>query len=576
MNPPAWNGRMSSPLTSPTQAAITPEALEERSRLGARVLTDAVLLGVVGDALLRVTGFGANMAVWAIAVIVALFTLARRRNEPLPRDTKWLAVPAIAIALLFFLRDEEGVTAYNVLALAGTLALLASTLAPAHRLAIASAKVRDVIQSAFSVGFSVGFGMLPLVIGDVSYRNVARARGSAIALSALRAALIAIPLLLIFGGLFASADPVFANILSSIFQIDAEKVASHIILTGVLSWVVGGFLRSAMLADRQPMLASMIPDRTLGLTEVSVALGSLVLLFAAFVTVQLRYFFGGDALVQATAGMSYADYARRGFFELVVVAALVLPVLLSANALLRRDKASAEAVYRALAGSLVVLLGVIMYSALARMRLYQSAYGMSTDRLYATVFMGWLAAVFVWFCATVLRGRDKRFVVGVLVSGWSTLIALNFADPAGLVARSNVARATTGKSLDVWYASRSSADGAPALVEYLVKQPLTPPPNYGVPRADSAAARSARVSEADSARGRTADDFTARCYAARELLQNWGPSASHDWRTWNLGRARARRSIAANETALRQIASEKVDNIAGWVPCPELGVAPTS
>ncbi len=74
----------------------------------------------------------------------------------------------------------------------------------------------------------------------------------------------------------------------------------------------------------------------------SIALGSLVALFAAFVIVQLRYFFGGDALVQATAGMSYADYARRGFFELVTVSALVLPVLLSANALLRRDTPRAE------------------------------------------------------------------------------------------------------------------------------------------------------------------------------------------------------------------------------------------
>jgi hypothetical protein len=563
-------------LASSPRTAITPEALEERSRLASRVLTDALLLGVVGDAVLRVNGFGANMAGWSIAIVVALFTLARRRNEPIPTDAKWLAIPAVAIALMFFLRDEEGVTVYNVLALAGTLALLASTFAPGNRLTIATAKVRDVLQSAFSVGISVGFGMLPLVIGDVSYRHVARGRGSAIALSALRATLIAIPLLLIFGGLFASADPVFANILSSIFQIDAEKVASHIILTGVLSWIVGGFLRAAMLADRQPMLASMIPDRTLGLTEVSVALGSLVVLFAAFVTVQLRYFFGGDALVQATAGMSYADYARRGFFELVVVSALVLPVLLSANALLRRDKASAELVYRALAGTLVVLLGVIMYSAVARMRLYQSAYGMSTDRLYATVFMGWLAVVFAWFCATVLRGQDRRFVAGVLVSGWSTLIALNCADPAGFVARSNVARAATGKSFDVWYASRLGGDGAAALAEYLVKQPLTPPPNYAVPRPDSARSHSARVSEADSSRGRTADDFTARCYAARDLLQQWGPSVSSDWRTWNMGRVRARRSVAAHEAALRTIACEHVSNTAGWSPCPEPQLAPTS
>jgi hypothetical protein len=552
---------------------------EERSRLASRVLTDALLLGVVGDAILRAPVWGANMAVWSSAIVVALVTLARRRSDTVPADARWLAIPALALSVMFVLRNHDALVAYNVLALAGTLALLASALAPTQRFSLATSKVRDIVQSAFTVGVSVGFGMLPLVIADVSYRQVARARGSSAVLSGVRAALIAIPLLLVFGGLFASADPVFARILSDIFRIDSAKVAEHVVLTGVLSWIVGGFLRAAMLSGGAPMLSSMIPDRSLGLTEVSVALGSLVVLFAAFVTVQLRYFFGGDALVQATAGMSYADYARRGFFELVVVSALVLPVLLSANALLRRDTAVANRVYRTLAGTLIALLAVIMYSAIARMRLYQSVYGLSTDRLYATVFMGWLVLVFAWFAATVLRGRDKRFVAGVLVSGWSTLIALNVADPAGFVARSNIARAADGKPLDVWYTSRLGADAAPALVSYLVRQPLTPPSSFETLAADSAsAARLGRVMAADSASGRTTDDFTARCYAARELLQRWGPASSDDWRGWSIGRTRARSAVAANEPALRQLASLG-PNGANWAPCPQLRAAaatPTS
>src|SRR6185295_6990389 len=109
-------------------------------------------------------------------------------------------------------------------------------------------------------------------------------------------------------------------------------------------------LRATVLSNGRPARAIPFPDGALGLTEVATALGALVLLFAAFVAVQLRYFFGGDALVQATAGMRYADYARRGFFELVTVSVLVLPVLLSANALLRRDKQVTDTVFRVLAG----------------------------------------------------------------------------------------------------------------------------------------------------------------------------------------------------------------------------------
>jgi len=371
------------------------------------------------------------MTLWALAIVVAMLTLARRRYDSLPSEARWIAVPAIAIALAFVWRDSNSLVGYNTLALIGTLALLATAIAAGPNETVSESRVRDLVQSGISVGFSSVFGMLPLVLSDVSFRDVAGARGTARTFTALRALLVAIPLLLIFGSLFASADPVFARLIADVLRIDAETVVSHLALTGFIAWITGGLLRATVLANGRGTRTVPFPDGALGLTEVSVALGSLVLLFAAFVLVQLRYFFGGDALVQATAGMSYAEYARRGFFELVTVSVLVLPVLLSANALLRRETATADRVFRALAGSLLVLLAVIMYSAFARMQLYQSIYGLTADRLYATVFMAWLATVFAWFAATVLRGRGRLFVAGVLVSGWSTLMALNVADPDG-------------------------------------------------------------------------------------------------------------------------------------------------
>src|SRR5206468_563436 len=97
-----------------------------------------------------------------------------------------------------------------------------------------------------------------------------------------------------------------------------------------------------------------------GVTEVAVVLGLLNALFLAFVLVQVRYFFGGAALVQVTRGLTCADYARRGFFELVAVTALVLPVLLAAHWLLPKESTGPQRLFRVLAGSLVAMLFVIM------------------------------------------------------------------------------------------------------------------------------------------------------------------------------------------------------------------------
>jgi uncharacterized protein DUF4153 len=568
---------MSAASAEPSASAPTPrspeslaiDGTEDRARLAARTLADALLLGIVGDAILRVPSWGANMTVWSVAIVAAMLTLARRRYEAIPGDARWLLMPIVALSLLFSVRDSEGLVAYNTLALFGTLALLSVAIAQGTEHRVLESRFRELAHGAMTLGISVFVGMIALLLSDVSFRRVAGARGASRAIAAIRALLVAIPLLLVFGSLFASADPVFARLAGDVFHIDAATVASHLAVSGVIAWFVGGLLRATVLSTSRGMRSLPFPDSALGLTEVSTALGSLIALFAAFVAVQLRYFFGGDALVQATAGMSYADYARRGFFELVTVSALVLPVLLSANALLRRDNARADLVYRVLSTTLLCLLGVIMYSAVARMRLYQSAYGLTEDRLFATVFMGWLAMVFVWFAATVLRGRERHFTAGVLVSGWATLIALNVADPAGYVARFDIARAEEGKAVDVTYIARLGGDAAPALAEYLARDRVVPPPGWVIPGTPGT---NATTTPADSVIGhadgaRVSTDYGDRCQAARRLLHDWGPGTSTDWRSWTISRARARRAVVSNEAALRRLADpELIDG--RWVGCP--------
>ena len=555
--------------THESPPALSLDTAEDRARLAARALADALLLGIVGDAILRVSSWGTNMTIWSVAIVAAMVTLARRRYEALPADARWLLVPALALSLLFMWRDSSSLIAYDTLAFFGTLALLAAAIAWGPQQRVLESRFRELAYAGVVLGVNVFVGMVALLLADVSFRQVAGARGASRVIAGVRAALVAIPLLLVFGSLFASADPVFARLASDVFRIDAATVASHLAVSGFIAWFVGGLLRATVLSNGRGTWRVPFPDGALGLTEVSVALGSLVALFAAFVIVQLRYFFGGDALVQATAGMSYADYARRGFFELVTVSALVLPVVLAGNALLRRDTPRADAVYRALSGTLLALLAVIMYSAVARMRLYESAYGLSEDRLFAMVFMGWLAVVFAWFAATVLRGRERMFTVGVLASGWATLIALNVADPSGYVARFNIARADQGKDVDVRYIARLGADAAPALVEYLAREQVTAPAGWVIPSTDSAshAVTMPASSLLEAANGaRETADYGERCEAARRLLHDWAPNVQTDWRSWSVSSGRARRAVALHEALLRRLAGPELVN-GRWAGC---------
>jgi len=204
----------------------------------------------------------------------------------------------------------------------------------------------------------------------------------------------------------------------------------------------------------------------LGSVEVSVVLGLLNLLFLVFVVVQLPYLFGG---VVQVARMGYSEYARRGFFELVWVAGLTLSLLLWAHWLVRGSGPAGQRTYRLLALGLVCLLLVVMASAVQRMQLYVESSGLTELRIQASVFMGWLAVVFVWFMLTVLRGDRRRFAFGALVSAFVVIGGLDVVNPDALIVRTNAhyGHLESEAPLDARPLASFSADATPAIVAAL-------------------------------------------------------------------------------------------------------------
>src|SRR5690606_9407582 len=102
---------------------------------------------------------------------------------------------------------------------------------------------------------------------------------------------------------------------------------------------------------------------------------------------------------------------------------------------------------------LVGLLFVVMASALQRLSLYVQEYGLTELRLYSAAFMLWLAFLFVWFLATVVRGARDRFAAGALAGGLAVLLVLHAVNPDALIARTNLARARESGRFDVDYAA---------------------------------------------------------------------------------------------------------------------------
>ncbi|HEU5040322.1 MAG TPA: DUF4173 domain-containing protein, partial [Gemmatimonadales bacterium] len=401
-----------------------------RTHQGLAVLGAAVAFGIAADLLGRTVPGRLDVALGLVALVLAGGAIVQRELLPAPAALAPLGVPFAFLAGALIWRDSATLFALNL----GGIALLATLASPRVRAAgRRRSSLADYLQGALQLLGGTAAGAAPLVFTEIDWRAlpdggpVHRLRGTMVGLVA------AVPVAVVFGGLLMEADPVFDRLLTSALGAELDQLAGHGVAILAWTWLGAGALRLLLLrpADRRDGVAA---GGRFGIIEVGTVLLLVDLLFLAFVAVQFRYLFGGAALVNELAGLSYAEYARQGFFQLVAVATLSLPLLLLADwALGRRDPASVGR-FRLLAAVMLALLNVMLASALYRMRLYTAEYGLTELRLYTTAFMGWLVLVLGWFGATVLRGRRERFGFGAVAAGLFVLGTLNLVNPDGLIA----------------------------------------------------------------------------------------------------------------------------------------------
>lgn len=473
----------------------------------------AAALGFLADRLFPAGPGGPGFAIWILLLGGAAVLVARRADaRRVGAVAGWSAVAAAAAAATA-LRDTDVVIPAMCLVL---LACASMVLLRAGGVRLWATRPADHLLGLALVPARAALGVLPL-LGDLQPpQDSSRRRFTAVG----RGVLLAAPLLLLFGGLFASADAGFNRYAVKVATFWSDDLLTHLVFFLAFGWIAAGLL-SGVRAKRLPAPVSGFAPPRLGTEETLVVLGLLSLLFLTFVAFQLSYLFGGRDVIEATSGLTVAEYARRGFFELMVVGVATIGVLLAGDAV-----TTARRLFRLLAGVLVACVLVILISAVQRLMLYTDAFGLTVDRITAAAVMAWVAAVLVLFAATVLRERPHRFSSGAMIAGILTAFALVVLDPAEVAARSNLDRAAAGGEADVAFLARLGADAVPTLVERIDELPPE-----------------------------------ARCELKRTLLSRWADDTERarddgDWRSWNAARAAARRAVRGSEAELATAATD--------------------
>ena len=460
--------------SSNTESEKQTETLPFRYPLGLTIT--ALALGLSVEILFDGHPLGISFPIWAVLCVTALLGLAALEGIRPTRPELILAIPIMFFALMIFLRTEPLTVFLNVVL---TLALFA--------LWVRTFRHGRLIDFGW-VDYGLALILVPIEawirpwpVAQAAWRQVAGERGErserSRLLAVLRGLLLALPILVVFIALLESADLVFAGYVDeAISWLDLERltrllkqvlivVLSAVFLLGALVIALRSTSKRHLIDMKQPLISPF-----LGFIESVVVLGAVDLLFAVFVTIQFAYLFGGQANITA-AGYTYAEYARRGFGELVMVAFLSLGLIMALGAWTQREGKRQKYWFNGLSAVVVGLVGAILVSALKRLLLYENAYGFTRLRTYTHVAIVWMGILFIVFLALLFAERLRRFAPVVVLAVLGFAATLNLLNVDAFIVRQNTARLSQTGEIDIQYLVSLSDDAVPGLIGLIEMTP---------------------------------------------------------------------------------------------------------
>ncbi|MFD9336566.1 DUF4173 domain-containing protein, partial [Streptomyces sp. NPDC060028] len=416
--------------------------------VGSAVLAATAASGLAA-ALLLADGLGSGLLIAAVPAMLGAYAAARTaRRTARPWTVVW-ALGCVALLAVPALRDSGWPSTLAVLAavLTGAMALHGGRSWPGILLS------------------PIGF-VDSAVLGVRWAWTGMRSRGGRVPrdrwLPVLKAVVVAAVLLVLFGTLFASADAAFADLASGLMpEVGAGEGPLRFLLFLIGALVALAVARTAAAPSRWDRI-EVAPGKPRSRVEWALPLIVLNLLFAGFNAVQLAVLFGGYEKVLASTGLSYAEYARQGFWQLLWATLLVLVVIALALRWAPRAGAGDRQLVRAVLGTLCVLTLVVVASALRRMDLYVDAYGLTRLRVSVSAMELWLGLVIVLIIAAGVFGA-RWLPRAIAASAVAAVLAFGLLSPDGLIAENNVTRYKQDNKIDLAYLRALSADAAPAL-----------------------------------------------------------------------------------------------------------------
>ncbi|MEK7615879.1 MAG: DUF4173 domain-containing protein [Patescibacteria group bacterium] len=402
------------------------------------ILAVSLALGWLFDYFFFEKSPGIGFPIYVLLILGAIFGLASGFKHPTPKSSWIFALLLLFFSSMVFFRASGFLTFLNIVASLYLVLLLTNSFGGFNLNAIP-------LPWRYVKGFFGAMSDMLAARGTIQEHHRTP--------KVIRGIILALPFLILFLILFTSADLIFRQEFKELFdfKINSETIAHIILVLVVTCAYLGAFWYVFRRTEASPAITPASGKFHIGLIESSILLGSINTLFLLFILIQLRYLFGGIENI-TLEGFTYAEYARKGFFELIAVALLSFLLLFAVDKYAERSP-------RWLSSALIAQVFVIMASAFKRLHLYETAYGFTELRLYSYLVIIFLAIIFFVLVYKILaHQREEPFALNIFIIALVFLAGINIGNPDAFIARKNIDRfATTGK-LDVEYLATLSDD----------------------------------------------------------------------------------------------------------------------
>lgn len=426
----------------------------------------ALVLGILYDMFFSTLKFGISVPIYGVLLSAAFLYTNKECLKEIKTIGFFFLILTFVLSSSFAVHSNIFLLGLNSLALpflfVSSFLLIKHREIEWHRIGFISVLFSRIFPKSFE-NFFKPFGFL-----KISLKREEKKKLSPTSKHILTGLLISLPLLLLIVPLLASADSVFSYYISNFYTIFSIIKPGKFIWDAILITFISLFIFGLLWSFNYPLKKQRATKETKGVFETVTVITVLVvinLVYLMFTLVQSSYLYGSGESILPN-GFTYAEYARRGFFELVLVTIINFTIFTLSQKFTKKGSVPLSSILRAVHSILVLFTLNMLYSANFKMIIYENAFGYTYLRVFVQIFLLLLLLLFIIALAGIWNKRVPTVKASIVVT-LVLYVAVNFINVDGIIARKNIERFRETKKIDVNYLTQLSDDALPELVKFV-------------------------------------------------------------------------------------------------------------